>query len=82
MGGIMGEAADNTFLQIKYLNHSRGPAVHALRTQNDKYLYPKFVQSKIRSYSNILIFECEVTELILDNHQVIGISTANNVVLF
>ena len=29
MGGVMGEAADNTFLQIKYLNRSRGPAVHA-----------------------------------------------------
>ena len=47
MGGVMGEAADNTYLQIKYLNSSRGPAVQALRTQNDKYEYPKFVQNKI-----------------------------------
>ena len=60
MGGIMGEAADNTFLQIKYLNRSRGPAVHALRTQNDKYEYPKYVQNKIKSYPNISIFEVEI----------------------
>ena len=42
MGGVMGEAADNTYMQIKCLNRSRGPAVHALRTQNDKYEYPKY----------------------------------------
>ena len=42
MGGIMGEAADHTYMQIKYLNSSRGPAVQALRTQNDKYEYPKY----------------------------------------
>jgi tRNA uridine 5-carboxymethylaminomethyl modification enzyme len=75
MGGIMGEAADHTYLQIKYLNSSRGPAVQALRTQNDKYQYPKYVQNKIKSYSNIHIIEKEVSELIIKDHIVMGIKT-------
>ena len=63
LGGAMGEAADNTYLQIKVLNRSRGPAVYALRTQNDKYEYPKYIQNKIKSYSNISIIEQEVLDI-------------------
>ena len=80
LGGIMGEAADNTYLQIKYLNSSRGPAVQALRTQNDKYEYPKYVQEKIKSYKNIQIFEEEVIDLIITQDTVKGIKTSSNVV--
>ena len=71
LGGIMGEAADNTYLQIKRLNRSRGPAVHALRTQNDKYEYPKYVQNKIKSSPNISIIEEEVSQLIITNKEII-----------
>lgn len=78
MGGIMGEAADHTYLQIKYLNSSRGPAVQALRTQNDKYEYPKYVQNKIQSYKNIQIIEEEISELIIENNVVRGVKTQTN----
>ena len=77
MGGIMGEAADNTYLQIKYLNRSRGPAVHALRTQNDKYEYPKYVQNKIKSYSNISIFEVEIVDFILNQSSISGVVSSH-----
>ena len=36
LGGVMGEAADATYLQMKMLNSSKGPAVQALRAQSDK----------------------------------------------
>tara|TARA_A100001015_G_scaffold164843_1_gene183264 strand:+ start:2843 stop:4669 length:1827 start_codon:yes stop_codon:yes gene_type:complete len=78
MGGIMGEAADHTYLQIKYLNRSRGPAVQALRTQNDKYEYPKYVQNKIKSYQNITIIEEEVFDLIINNNLISGVITREN----
>ena len=78
MGGVMGEAADNTYLQIKYLNSSRGPAVQALRTQNDKYEYPKFVQNKIRSYSNITVIESEVRDLIIKKNRILGVIAHDN----
>ena len=75
MGGIMGVAADQTYLQIKVLNRSRGPAVQALRTQNDKYEYPKFIQKTIKSYSNIAIIEKEVVGLIVKDNCVLGVKT-------
>ena len=36
LGGVMGKITDQTFIQIRMLNHSKGPAVHALRAQADK----------------------------------------------
>lgn len=36
LGGVMGEAADATYIQMKMLNSSKGPAVRALRAQSDK----------------------------------------------
>ncbi len=80
LGGIMGEAADNTYLQIKYLNSSRGPAVQALRTQNDKYEYPRYVQNIIKSFNNIQIFEEEVIDIIINSNKVSGIKTSLNIV--
>ena len=78
LGGVMGEAADNTYLQIKRLNRSRGPAVHALRTQNDKYEYPKYVQNKIKSSPNITIIEQEAVQIITKNNSAVGIITNTN----
>ncbi len=82
LGGVMGEAADNTYLQIKYLNSSRGPAVQALRSQNDKYKYPKYVQEKIKSYDNITIIEKEVMSINLNDKQVEGVKTSDNIDYF
>ena len=76
LGGAMGEAADNTYLQIKVLNRSRGPAVYALRTQNDKYEYPKYIQNKIKSYSNISVIEEEVLDILVEKNVVSGVKTA------
>jgi tRNA uridine 5-carboxymethylaminomethyl modification enzyme len=76
MGGVMGEAADETYLQIKVLNRSRGPAVQALRTQNDKYEYPKFVQNKIRSQSGIHVISEEVIDIIVKDGHASGVITS------
>lgn len=39
LGGEMGAAADDTFIQIRMLNTGKGPAVHSLRAQMDKRRY-------------------------------------------
>ena len=44
LGGEMGRAADATAIQIKKLNRSKGPAVHCLRSQNDKYDYKDYMK--------------------------------------
>ena len=46
LGGIMGRITDETYLQFKMLNSSRGPAVRALRAQSDKMLYKRTMRRK------------------------------------
>ena len=43
LGGVMGEVADATYIQMKVLNSSKGPAVRALRAQADKKTYPRIM---------------------------------------
>ena len=73
IGGIMGIAADATYLQTKILNSSRGPAVRALRMQSDKKEYTAFVRHLIESEEDIKIKQCMVTELIVKDGTIIGV---------
>src|SRR5574344_2725145 len=52
LGGMMGQAADATYVQMKMLNSSKGPAVRALRAQSDKKEYMKFMRDTIESNEN------------------------------
>ena len=48
LGGVMGLAADATYLQSRMLNKGKGPAVHALRVQTDRKRYHEYmIQSVI-----------------------------------
>ena len=49
LGGVMGEVADATYLQLKMLNSSKGPAVQALRAQSDKKEYMRYMRNIIES---------------------------------
>jgi tRNA uridine 5-carboxymethylaminomethyl modification enzyme len=72
LGGIMPVAADNTQLQTKVLNTSKGPAVRALRAQVDKVKYPEWLKNYVIN-SDIDILEGEVTELVIENNKVTGV---------
>ena len=73
IGGIMGIAADATYMQTKILNSSKGPAVRALRMQSDKKEYTAFVRNLIESQDNIKIKQCMVVELLVKDGTVIGV---------
>jgi tRNA uridine 5-carboxymethylaminomethyl modification enzyme len=73
LGGEMARNADLTFLQMKMLNTSKGPAVRALRAQADKIDYPRRMQETILHQANLDVLEGLVDDLILDNHQVQGV---------
>ena len=53
-----------------------------LRTQNDKYEYPKYVQNKIKSYPNISIFDDEVSALVKSENTVVGCLTSSGKTLY
>ncbi len=73
LGGIMGIAADATYIQMKMLNSSRGPAVRALRAQSDKREYMHFVRDLIEQEKNISLKQCMMSELIVEEGQVKGL---------
>ncbi len=67
LGGIMGKIADKGALMYKMLNLSKGPGVHALRTQEDKIDYPRYMQEYLDTVKNLTIIEAEVKSIIVEN---------------
>src|SRR5215207_8467913 len=60
LGGLMGIATDNTAIQFRMLNRSKGPAVWGPRAQCDKYKYAKEVQRLLSRCANVDIIRGEV----------------------
>ena len=73
LGGIMGVATDATYMQLKTLNSSKGPAVRALRAQSDKKEYMRFVRNLLESEENLSLKQCTMAELLVENNQIIGL---------
>ena len=72
LGGIMGEVTDATYLQMKTLNSSKGPAVRALRAQSDKAEYSRYMRNLLESNENVFIKQCCITELKVENGKITG----------
>lgn len=72
LGGVMGEVTDATYIQMKVLNSSKGPAVRALRAQSDKAEYSRYMRNIIESNENIYLKQCCITELLVDGDKIIG----------
>src|SRR4051812_3540169 len=63
LGGLMGIASDNTGIQFRMLNRSKGPAVWGPRAQADKYKYASEVQRLLATCPNLEIVRGEVAEI-------------------
>ena len=78
LGGVMGRIADDSGIQFRLLNKSKGPAIWSPRSQNDRELYSKVAKEYIQSCPNITMIQDTVDELIRDqNGEVCGIITAS-----
>lgn len=73
LGGQMGLTADETTIQYKRLNSSKGPAVRGTRVQNDKHLYSAFQKNILENQQNLTVLEGEVKRLILEKDLVVGV---------
>lgn len=76
LGGVMGEVADKTLIQMKMLNYAKGPAVKSLRAQADKITYPKEMLKLLRQEKNLTIKEAMVEDLIVKDNTVYGVVLA------
>lgn len=75
LGGEMGINIDKTFIQSRMLNTAKGPAVHSLRAQADKYKYHKEMKKTIEDQENLDLIMDEVMELISEGNTVKGVTT-------
>jgi tRNA uridine 5-carboxymethylaminomethyl modification enzyme len=73
LGGIMGRAIDETGIQFRMLNRSKGPAVHSPRAQADKKLYQNTVRRMVESTANLDLRQGQVTEILLEGDRVAGV---------
>ncbi|MGE6454541.1 tRNA uridine-5-carboxymethylaminomethyl(34) synthesis enzyme MnmG [Shewanella baltica] len=75
LGGAMAIATDYAGIQFRTLNSSKGPAVRATRAQADRALYRQKIQNILQNQPNLRIFQQAVDDLIVENHQVVGVVT-------
>ena len=76
LGGEMAKVIDETGIQYRVLNSSKGPAVHGYRAQADKNKYKMAMRRVLENTANLdLIFD-EVDELVIENLVVKGVRTA------
>ncbi len=75
LGGMMGIAADATYLQMKMLNRGKGAAVHSLRAQTDKREYHIYMKKVLENTENLTLKQGEVAEILTNGSKVCGIVT-------
>ena len=75
LGGEMGKVIDQTFIQSKMLNKSKGPAVHSLRAQADKANYTRTMRKVLENQENLEIKQAEITDILAEDGKVIGVQT-------
>lgn len=76
MGGIMALATDDSGIQFRTLNASKGPAVRATRAQADRLLYKASVRYRLENQPNLTLFQQMAEDLIVEQGQVVGVVTA------
>ncbi len=77
LGGEMGLAIDDTFLQSRMLNTSKGPAVHALRAQADKQEYQNRMRTALFTQAQLTVRQGEVSAIDVENGRVVAVHTAS-----
>ncbi|NMB82273.1 MAG: tRNA uridine-5-carboxymethylaminomethyl(34) synthesis enzyme MnmG [Ignavibacteria bacterium] len=75
LGGVMGIIADQSGIQFRTLNKSKGPAVWAGRSQNDRKIYSEVAAKVVNSTQNILVIEDSIIEAIEENKKIVGVKT-------
>ncbi len=75
LGGEMGRAIDDVFIQSRMLNTRKGPAVHSLRAQADKKAYQLRMRRAVDDCENLVLRQAEVSRIIVEGGRVAGVET-------
>ncbi|URI10155.1 tRNA uridine-5-carboxymethylaminomethyl(34) synthesis enzyme MnmG [Aquincola tertiaricarbonis] len=75
LGGAMALATDESGIQFRILNSSKGPAVRATRAQADRVLYKAAVRRRLENQPNLWLFQQAVDDLMVEGDRVVGAVT-------
>lgn len=75
LGGAMAAATDESGIQFRILNSSKGPAVRATRAQADRVLYKAAIRQQLENQPNLWLFQQAVDDIILDGDLATGVVT-------
>ncbi len=75
LGGEMGKNIDKTYLQLKILNTSKGPAVYSLRAQADRKKYQAEMKHTLEKQENLFLKQAEIVNITVEDNQVKSIET-------
>jgi tRNA uridine 5-carboxymethylaminomethyl modification enzyme len=75
LGGYSGLVSDESAIQYKMLNRSKGPAMWSPRTQNDRMLFAESWRMRLENTPNLDFYQEMVTGLLIDKDSVVGVST-------
>ena len=75
LGGEMAKATDETGIQFRQLNDTKGPAVRSSRAQVDRQAYRSRMKRTVENQENLSMKEAAVEEILIDGDQVIGVKT-------
>ena len=80
MGGYMGIVTDETAIQFRMLNRSKGPAMWSPRSQSDRMKFSQCWREILENTPNLSMWQDTVQQLIVENGAVTGVQTRMNVV--
>ena len=75
LGGEMGRAIDDVFIQSRMLNTGKGPAVHSLRAQADKKEYQRRMRRAVDDCEGLDLRQAEAERILVENGRVTGVRT-------
>jgi len=75
LGGEMGKNIDKSFIQIKMLNKSKGPAVYSLRAQADRRKYQEVMKHTLELQENLDVKQAEIVEYIVEDKRIKSVTT-------
>ncbi len=75
LGGAMAEATDESGIQFRILNASKGPAVRATRAQADRVLYKAAIRRRLENQPNLTLFQQAVDDISVEDDRVTGVVT-------
>jgi len=75
LGGAMALAADESGIQFRILNRSKGPAVRATRAQADRALYRQAIRTRLENQPNLWLFQQAVDDVLVEAGRAVGVRT-------